>query len=105
MELDLYEILCDKPKGTRLYSPLCGGLLLKEVTPNGVFCGQSDRMEDEYNIVFMSDGHLKNYGKWSDYGECMLFPSSCMRDWEKFCWKRGDVVTDREQGITAMFDG
>ena len=65
----------------------------------------SDLNKDEYNIVFMSDGHLKNYGKWNDRGECLLFPSSGMRDWEKFCWKRGDVVTDREQGITAMFDG
>ena len=105
MELDLYEVLGSKPKGTRVYSPLCGELLLKEVTPNGVFCGQPDRMEDEYNLVFMSDGHLKNYGKWNDYGECMLFPSSGMRDWYKFCWKRGDVVTDIDRGITAIFDG
>lgn len=103
MKLDLYEILGEKKEGTKLYSPICGELLLTDVTPNGVFCKQP-KME-EHNFVFMDDGHLKNYGRWNDHGECLLFPSSGMRDWKKFCWKRGDVVTDRERGITAMFDG
>lgn len=105
MELDLYEILGEKKQGTKLYSPLCGVLLLKEVTPNGIFCGQSGRMDDKYNLVFMADGHFKNYGNWLDLGECLLFPSCLMRDWEKFCWKRGDVVTNIDDGITAIFDG
>lgn len=106
MELDLYEILGEKKEGTRLYSPICGELLLKEVTPNGVFCKQPfGCMDDNHNLVFMDDGHFKNYGVFADNGECVLFPSKEMRDWEKFCWKRGDVVMCGDGAIVAIFDG
>lgn len=91
MELDLFDILSKKEEGTRLYSPICGDLLLHNVSLNGVFCKQPG-VKTEKNFVFMSDGHLKNYGEWADRGECLLFPNKEMRDWEKYCWKRGDVV-------------
>lgn len=104
MELDLFDILSEKEEGTRLYSPICGDLLLHNVSLNGVFCKQPG-VKTEKNFVFMSDGHLKNYGEWADRGECLLFPNKEMRDWEKYCWKRGDVVINVGGGITAIFDG
>jgi len=104
MELNLYKILGEKEEGTKLYSPVCGELLLNEVTPNGIFCGQSDGMKYEQNLVFMSDGHLKNYGYWIDHGECLIFPSASMRDWSKF-FKRGDVVYSPSSQMYAIFDG
>ena len=104
MELDLYKILGEKEEGTKLYSPVCGELLLNEVTPNGIFCGQSYGMKYEQNLVFMSDGHLKNYGYWIDHGECLIFPSASMRDWSKF-FKRGDVVYNPSSQMYAIFDG
>lgn len=104
MELDLFDILSKKEEGTRLYSPICGDLLLHNVSLNGVFCKQPG-VKTEKNFVFMSDGHLKNYGEWADRGECLLFPNKEMRDWEKYCWKRGDVVINVGGGITAIFDG
>lgn len=65
MELDLFDILSEKEEGTRLYSPICGDLLLHNVSLNGVFCKQPG-VKTEKNFVFMSDGHLKNYGEWVD---------------------------------------
>lgn len=94
MELDLFDILSEKEEGTRLYSPICGDLLLHNVSLNGVFCKQPG-VKTEKNFVFMSDGHLKNYGEWADRGECLLFPNKEMRDWEKYCWKRGDVLVNK----------
>ena len=102
MELDLFDILSEKEEGTRLYSPICGDLLLHNVSLNGVFCKQPG-VKTEKNFVFMSDGHLKNYGEWADRGECLLFPNKEMRDWEKFAWKKGDVLMADVDNI-CIFD-
>lgn len=102
MELDLSSILKDCRKGTRLYSPICGELCLSEVSPNGIFCKQRNTAEDSKNLVFMDDGHFKNYGDWEDFGECMLFPSKQQRDWSKF-FKYGDVL--KGNGMIVVFEG
>lgn len=101
MELELSSILKDCRKGTRLYSPICGELVLSEVSPNGIFCKQRNTAEDSKNLVFMDDGHFKNYGEWEDFGECMLFPSKQQRDWSKF-FKYGDVL--RGNGMIVIFE-
>lgn len=31
-----------------------------------------------------------------DDGECIIFPSKEMRDWEKFSWKKGDVLVSKD---------
>ena len=87
-ELNIADILRDKPKYTKLYSPICGELKTDEIIPNGIFC-KTDRSKE---IAFMDDGTKKSYGYWSNNGECLLFPSKQMRDWDKFTWKRGDVL-------------
>lgn len=38
-----------------------------------------------------------------DSGECIIFPSKEMRDWEKFSWKKGDVLTN-SSGFKVFFD-
>ena len=38
-----------------------------------------------------------------DSGECIIFPSKKMRDWSKFAWKRGDVLTN-SSGFKVFFD-
>lgn len=102
MELDLSSILKDCRKGTRLYSPICGELVLVEVNPNGIFCKQRNTAEDSKKLVFMSDGHFKNYGDWEDFGECMLFPSKQQRDWSKF-FKYGNVLKGND--MVVVFEG
>lgn len=103
-ELNIAEILKDKPQGTKLYSPICGELVLVKVTPNGIFCRQKITDDNSNNVVFMDDGHFKNYGNFEDAGECLLFPSKIMRDWEKFAWRQGDVLADNHN-TNCMFDG
>lgn len=38
-----------------------------------------------------------------DSGECIIFPSKKMRDWSKFAWKKGDVLTN-SSGFKVFFD-
>ena len=52
-------------------------------------------------MSFAKDGRL--YIQYLD-AECILFPSSEMRDWTKF-FKRGDVVIKNGVGMAAVFDG
>lgn len=101
--INIAGILRDMPEGTPLYSPVCGDLKLDEVTPNGIFCLQPDGMDNGKRMAFMEDGHLKNYGDFADHGECLLFPSASMRDWDKF-FKRGDVVYNEYIRTYAIFE-
>lgn len=50
---------------------------------------------------FTEDGR---YNKSAEDGECVLFPSSKMRLWDKF-FKRGDVVVDEDSETMVVFDG
>lgn len=79
--LNLVEILKDCPKGTKLYSTVCGDVELVGVCPN----------DDVYPIGVKKPNHIS-----TDYftkdgrvykecdGECTLFPSKDQRDWSKF---------------------
>lgn len=78
--MNIAEILKNAPKGTKLYSPVCG---------EAIFCKMSDN--DTYPIVvndkngeiaiFTADGRYN-----ADYlnGKCLLFPSKDNRDWSTF---------------------
>ena len=78
--LDLVKILKDFPRGTKLYSPLCGEVVLNSVDeycidyPIEVNC-------DIGQLTFTRDGRL--YDEFPDC-ECVLFPSKDQRDWSKF---------------------
>lgn len=89
--INIAEILKDCPEGTNLYSPLYGEGKLKEVDSNLIHPIRITTNKGE-EISFNSEGRYS-----ADYpdAECMLFPSSEMRDWTKF-FKRGDVVYIKE---------
>ena len=98
-KINIAEILKDCPKGTKLYSTVFG-----EVTFDSI------GIEDKYPIIvckldgmktsFTEEGHYTEYPN----SECVLFPSSEMRDWTKF-FKRGDVVRSIDDGAQAVFNG
>ena len=98
-KINIAEILKDCPKGTKLYSPLFGNVTLAEVDTSIVF-------------PITVTGSLNSYCCFTKTGlyytranaECLLFPSSEMRDWTKF-FKRGDVVIKNGGGMAAIFDG
>lgn len=99
-KINIAEILKDCPKGMKLYSPIYGKIELWKVYSDTVYpimiaTGIDRRGE------FTSDGKL--YEKYPS-AECLLFPSSEMRDWTKF-FKRGDVVYSKAGKISAIFEG
>lgn len=100
-KINIAEILKDCPKGMKLYSPLFGELKF----------GRLDSSEQHYPILIDADNSRaftfdSNGRFYSTYptAECLLFPSSEMRDWTKF-FKRGDVVIKNGDGMAAVFDG
>ena len=82
--INIAEILKDCPKGTKLYSPLCGECKYIRVENNLIKVEDCD----EYIHAFFSDGlRYRN-------GECLLFPSKDQKDWSTFQrpFKDGDIV-------------
>nr|WP_303108307.1 hypothetical protein [uncultured Prevotella sp.] len=89
-ELNIAAILKNKPKGTKLWSPLYGDVFYKRIVANDgvrVLCkGLGGSLGTDEKSFW------KN-GKFTLGGEICLFPSKEMRDWEKFAWKKGDVLS------------
>ena len=98
--INIAEILRDCPKGTKLYSPLFGEVKLNETLENKVSILSTGNEGREYFDSFSKNRSY--YPKYSQ-SECLLFPSSEMRDWSKF-FKRGDVVWC-EDDMYAIFEG
>lgn len=96
--INIVEILKNKPKGTKLYADAFGELSIEDIYAE---------CKDELGITLSSkDGDellFYNDGKYSIYGEPILVPSKEMRDWEKFAWKRGDVLVN-SRGLKILFD-
>lgn len=83
-ELNLVEILKDCPKGTKLWSPMCGECELREVRVGiGRYPIEVLFQKDDNEILceFTSNGH---YFIDVVSAECMLFPSKDNRDWSTF---------------------
>lgn len=77
--LDLVDILKNCPRGTKLYSPLCGEVTLDSVDEDYMYYPiKANR--DGLQLTFARDGRFNR--KFN--GECMLFPSKDQRDWSKF---------------------
>ena len=93
-KINISDILKDKPNGLRLYSPIFG-----ECT----FCCVR---EDTNDICVKKHNGVKEFfdskGLYYNTGEVMLFPSKSMRDWEKFSWKKGDLLIN-SCGLQCIF--
>lgn len=85
-KINVAEILKDKAEGTKLYSPICGECKLSYVE-SAKSEPQISTESDAFGVFYFWDD-----GKAYNEGECILFPSSEMRDWSKFAWKKGDVL-------------
>lgn len=76
--INLVEILKDAPKGTKLWSPICGECeLIKVYTeyPFTIICTE----RHDRQISFTAKGKYTYLD-----GECILFPSKDNRDWSTF---------------------
>lgn len=103
--VNVAEILRDyKPNEIILYTTMYGtayfkgftrdgnGIILKNV--NTIIRGTLER-----DVVLDKNGKIKE----AQGSECLLFPSSEMRDWNKF-FKHGDVVVSQKDGDMFVFD-
>lgn len=99
--INIAEILKDCPEGMKLYSPLFGEVKLNGISENSVSILSTYIDGSDDRDSFSKNG--KYYQKYSQ-SECLLFPSSEMRDWTKF-FKRGDVVNSKAGNISAIFEG
>lgn len=93
-EINIAEILKDKPNGTKLYSSIIGECYLN--TANTYIIN----VKDNYSYQF----EFLHNGKYKTDGECVLFPSKSMRDWSKFAWKKGDVLVSNDGKVECIFE-
>lgn len=94
-ELNIAAILKDKPVGLKFYSPTFGCVTFNGVHKDKVYFFSKD-----------TNAHsVKQNGKMFDDGECIIFPSKEMRDWEKFSWKKGDVLVSNDSDSHIIFKG
>nr|WP_303117607.1 hypothetical protein [uncultured Prevotella sp.] len=92
-ELNIAEILKDKPQGTKLYSSACGKCTLEEADDKSF---KISFYNSKFGFMNGGEGYLDKNGKLYDEGECVVFPSKEMRDWSKFAWKKGDVLVSKD---------
>lgn len=94
-ELNIAAILKDKPQNTRLWSPIFGDVYMKDVTDvNNSMIRITHHGVDN---IFMNNGKV-----WAD-GDVCLFPSRWMNDWQKFAWKKGDVLVSNDGKREVLF--
>ena len=97
-KISIAEILKNKPKGTKLYADAFGELSIEDIyTEDKDELGITLSSKDGDKLLFYNDG------KYNKYGEPILVPSKSMHDWEKFAWKRGDVLVN-SRGLKILFD-
>lgn len=94
----ILEILKKVPLGIELYSPAFGKMVF-----NGIYNTFANEQrismlvaESKIDVDFLTDG------KFRKSGEVMLYPSREIRDWGKFAWKKGDVLTNKK-GAFCIF--
>lgn len=92
-KINIVEILKDKPQGIKLYSSACGKCKLEEVDDKSF---KISFYNSKFGFMNGGEGYLDKNGKLYDDGECVVFPSKEMRDWEKFSWKKGDVLVSKD---------
>ena len=95
-KINIAEILKDKKEGIRLYSPIFGD------------CTYCYVREDTNDICVKKHNGVIEYfnseGLYFALGEVMLFPSKEMRDWDKFAWKKGDVLVNKDGNVHIIFE-
>lgn len=82
--INIAEILKDKPEGTKLWTDMFGSVTLYVVTD---VCDAFQVKHHNKEPWFDKDGKL------CKEGVLCIYPSKSMRDWRKFAWKRGDALS------------
>lgn len=97
-KINIAEILKDKPTNTKLYSPLFGNVYFSRIIKRSA-CVET--LHHGTSTCFYNDATYLNYKE----AETLLFPSKEMRDWNKFAWKKGDVLISNDSDEHIIFKG
>lgn len=100
-KINIAEILKDKPQGTKLYSSACGKCELKEADDKSF---KVSFYSSKFGFMNGGEGTFDKNGNLYDDGECIIFPSKEMRDWNKFAWKKGDILVNKDRDAHIVFD-
>ena len=100
-KLNIAEILKNKPRGTKLYSMIHGKCSFEAVTDE-IF--KINFCTSKFGLTHFGECTLIKFGNMFDGGECIIFPSEEMRDWSRFAWKRGDILTSNDEETMVNFD-
>ena len=98
-EINIAEILKDKPRGIKLYTPIFGDVTFDKV----------EKDLGEYTIFVTDKGQNHQTfmadGRYNRNGVSVLFPSKEMRNWSKFAWKKGNVLISNDGEKNIIFAG
>lgn len=99
-ELNIAAILKDKPSA-KLWSPIIGVCTYINYYPSTeeIVVSFTNRYGEEGEWNFHQSGRTLSASKEAD---SLLFPSKQMRSWEKFAWKKGDVL--KSPNYLVIFD-
>lgn len=98
-KINIAEILKNKPQGTKLYSILSDGeCFLNEASEDSIYIDIDNNKRFWCLTVYGSTYSFPN-------GCVLLFPSREMRDWSKFAWKKGDVLSHKDGDVYIIFEG
>ena len=103
-KINIAGILKNKPQGTKLYNLLYNiNVELDTIVTTGtktiVWCTDKFGNTDVCHRFYSEFGTIEGYPD----GLQILLPSKEMRDWNKFAWKKGDVLTN-SSGFQIFFD-
>ena len=119
INIDLTKILKDAPKGTVLWSSMCGECTLQYIDNLSDFpitCLAVDKYGRKKQVLFTKYGQFCS-GSEFVYSECVLFPSKENRDWSTFKMENKDkhldfrelieneVINNLRIKITTDYDG
>lgn len=96
-EINIAEILKDKPEGTKLWTDMFGSVTLYAITD---VC-DAFQVKHHYN----KEPWFDKDGKFCKEGVLCIYPSKSMRDWSKFAWKKGDVLVSNDSTTKVIFNG
>lgn len=86
-KINIAKILKNKPEGTKLWTDMFGEVTLYVVTDK---CDAFQVKHHNKEPWFDKDGKL------CKEGVLCIYPSKSMRNWEKFAWKKGDVLVSKD---------
>lgn len=99
-KLNIAEILKNKPRGTKLYSMIHGKCSSEAVTDE-IF--KINFCTSRFGLTQFGECTLIKFGNMYDGGECIIFPSKEMHDWNKFAWQKGDILVN-ENNAHIIFE-